>query len=268
MVGVAVILGVIVAAAGIASASGKKKTLVEEDEDIDIVTPDGKEVSISEDDAAAIAEGGEPVLIPPDNSGGTTVDTDLEIVAAEEGEGLGDAVKEVVTEVTGGANPEPISIAETDSDNDPHGTIALAKLMLAREVIPGWKSDLKDDIAEWQRDVSLVSDGLFGIKSAARMAEEVGYLPLVRYWPKTVTTKKQGTTEFSKAIEHVIATMLRPELPDSEPHIDALHGSISREKAVTFGDSNPPPQDTTQWMRALTDKLQAKAEAKGKKAIA
>ena len=80
--------------------------------------------------------------------------------------------------------PTPLQHEETQPQQDPHGTIALAKEMINAESNAGWKAALQNQIRTWQATVGIASDGKFGPASAYKMAEEVGILPLVRYWPK------------------------------------------------------------------------------------
>ena len=96
------------------------------------------------------------------------MDTKLAALAAEEGKTVQEAASQLANEVTGGAEPLAISAAETSPEMDPQGTVALARLMLSRENMPGWKDDMQDEIMEWQSGAGLVSDGKYGIKSAAR----------------------------------------------------------------------------------------------------
>jgi hypothetical protein len=54
--------------------------------------------------------------------------------------------------------------------------------MKAEEESSGWKY-VSEALKEWQRRVGRKVDGKFGTGDALRMAQEVGNVPLIRYWP-------------------------------------------------------------------------------------
>ena len=85
--------------------------------------------------------------------------------------------------------PTPLQTQEQAPQLDPHGTIALAKDMINAESSSGWKTALQSRIAGWQSSMGLTADGKFGEKSAYKMAQEVGVLPLIRYWPSSTQLK-------------------------------------------------------------------------------
>lgn len=134
----------------------------------------------------------------------------------------------------------PLAQAEMAADTDPQGTVGLARILLVREQAPGWKVDLGPDVAAWQARVGLLDDEQFGLDSLKRMAEEVGILPLVRYWPKRIASKKQALAEY-RAIVQKVMRELEKHAPASDMHVKALAFSMGREKAQTFG-ANPGPQ--------------------------
>lgn len=170
-------------------------------------------------------------------------------------------IEEIISEP-----PTPLAEAETTADADPNGTIALARIMLARENLPGWKSDLRADVKEWQEAVGLKGDEKFGPESLARMAEEVGLLPLVRYYPGTVYTAAQAAKLAREKVEGVIAR-LQEFRPMSDPHIAALRASQEREKGQSMGTSNPSPVDTRSWVARVTETIGSRAEAEAEKEI-
>lgn len=264
---VGILLGTIVLlGTGLAMASKSKpkiKPKSTDDEDLEVVMPNaqgepGKGGSIVMDEytANAEAEG------PPKN-----IDERLEVLAADEGKSKDDAIKEVVDTVTKGVEAPPLAVEEITEKFDPKGSVKLARLLLVREELPNWKKDTLDgDVGEWQELVGLKKDNKFGVESAARMAEEVGVLPLVRYWPSNVTTKKQAKDLFASKIGSVISN-LRKALPDSQAHIDALTASINREKAVTMGTNNPPVQNTRAFVMDVNDAIAEGAELTGEKEL-
>lgn len=91
-------------------------------------------------------------------------------------------VAKAAGDILGPGGTNPLHEEEVKVDQDPNGTVALAKAMLNAESSPGWKSALKDAITAWQAKVGLKADGKFGEGSAYKMAQEVGVLPLIRYF--------------------------------------------------------------------------------------
>lgn len=285
---VAVLLGTIVLlGGGIAMAAGDKKKKptpspepdeadeveVDEEEDVEVVLPNdagepnkGPVVKVDADDAEDESNKDAEEVLPEDPQ--TDLDDKLDVIADDEGKSKDEAIKEVVDEVTGGEPAIPLALEETSEEMDPKGTVKLARLMLARETLPNWKEDdLDGDIGAWQEELGLKPDNKFGIKSAAVMAEEVGVLPLIRYWPTGTVSKADAEKQYDAAISNVILTKLKPELPDSQAHIDALTASMNREVAVSYGNSNPPPQKTREFALAVNEGIAEGAELKGEQEL-
>lgn len=63
--------------------------------------------------------------------------------------------------------------------------------MIEEQSRPNWKY-ISAAVKAWQTKVGLTSDGKFGPGSALRMAQEVGILPWVRYWPLGGSGTKAG----------------------------------------------------------------------------
>jgi hypothetical protein len=103
--------------------------------------------------------------------------------------------------------PTVLHSEEVKLDQDPHGTIALAKSMINAESLAGWKTALSNDIKAWQARMGLTADGKFGPKSALKMAEEVGILPLVRYYASTGGTKAQQVTAYRTSVGTVASNV-------------------------------------------------------------
>ncbi len=162
--------------------------------------------------------------------------------------------------------PSPIAAQEVQPQNDPNGTVMLARVMLARETAKDWKADLQPDIARWQKIVGLKNDGKFGPKSVEKMAEEVAVLPLVRYWSQPVYNKATAQKAHKEMLARVIAK-LTPLLPMSDYHITALKGLADREAGQALA-KNPPPAATLEDVNALFTKfIDPKAVAAGKQAV-
>lgn len=276
--GAVVLLGGVLIA-GAAMAKNKKKPSTpqpqddNEDEELEenevsvtTSTPTGEEAEIvmDTDELESGSDNLEEVLpeIIEDTSNQepeTDVDASLKNNAEKEGIKEQEAVSEVISEVTSGEGASELAAEETAPELDPDGTVALARIMLTREEMPGWKSDLQDDVGEWQESVGLKKDGQFGVKSAARMATEVGILPLIRYWPKDTYTKKQALQRYADTINPVIND-LKSSLPDSQPQIDALTLSMGREKAQTWGNNNPKSENTREFVLDVNDSIAELAE--------
>lgn len=260
----------------------------DEDIEIEVVAPGkdgtpegGGSITIPDKDAEKIADGVKTsTKIPANVAPGIPIDREaktlpitpadkkLATLAKKDGIPVSDAAAEVVAEITKGQPASPLGIAETTKEMDPDKSVSLAREMLARETLPDWKNDLKAEIEAWQAKVKILKpDGMFGVKSAARMAEEVGFLPMIRFWPKGVKSKVQGEKMYDDALRVVIDTKLKKELPDSKAQIEALHASMDREIAVSFGNTNPPPQDTLNFVQEATEEIADNAQAKGEKDI-
>lgn len=89
---------------------------------------------------------------------------------------------------------------EVKLDQDPYGTVLLAKAMISSEASPGWKKALAQEITAWQLQKHLTADGKFGPKSALAMADEVGVLPLIRYFPATSASKASALKAYRDAL--------------------------------------------------------------------
>lgn len=144
----------------------------------------------------------------------------------------------VITQAAQATQATPLQQAETQPAVDTNGTIALAKKMIDREASAGWKSALQTEINAWEARVGLPTGGKFGEGDAKRMAQEVGVLPLVRYWPKN-TLAKTEVPKYRAALE-AIAASVRATNP---AHAAALTSSAAFETGRTYGTDNPAPVD-------------------------
>jgi hypothetical protein len=89
----------------------------------------------------------------------------------------------------------PLAVEETKPENDPKGTIALARVLLDEQTRKGWKY-VSDPVRQWQQKVGLTADGKFGPGSALRMAQEVAIMPWVRYWPTGSASKSSAVNDY------------------------------------------------------------------------
>jgi hypothetical protein len=121
----------------------------------------------------------------------------------------------------------PISEQETEAEADPNGTIALARALLAEEQRSDWKR-VSAAVESWQRTVGLAKpDGKFGPGSALRMAQEVGVMPLVRYWSTGGKTLAQQLQAYRVGLYDEARIKKTAGNPT---HAAALVSSAAREK--------------------------------------
>lgn len=123
----------------------------------------------------------------------------------------------------------PVQHEETKVDQDPHGTVALAKAMIDAESMSGWKAALHPMIAAWQSSVGLKGDGKFGPGSAAAMAQEVGVLPLIRYYPAGTQLKAD-----LQAYRDLLYTMAANFDSRNPAHAAALRSSAQYETGQAY----------------------------------
>jgi hypothetical protein len=60
--------------------------------------------------------------------------------AAASGQPEAQVIQAVAKDITGSANPTPLAQQELSQQEDPHGTLALARVLLSRENLPGWSA--------------------------------------------------------------------------------------------------------------------------------
>jgi hypothetical protein len=113
----------------------------------------------------------------------------------------------------------------------PEDTLALLRIMLPKESGSSWKVK-EPKLVPWQRARGLKDDGLFGKKSAVRMAEETGLLPIIRFWPR-------GTTRTSGALEDYKADLLAAAsrfgaMAGHEAHAAQLRAAVDREQGQAY----------------------------------
>lgn len=124
------------------------------------------------------------------------------------------------------ANAPPLVAEETKPQNDPNGTIRLARLLLDEQAAKGWKY-VSDSVRDWQKKVGLTTDGKFGPGSALRMAEEVAILPWIRYWPTGSASKASALSSYRSRLK-AYALQIQPKRPE---HAAALIVAANKETA-------------------------------------
>jgi hypothetical protein len=129
----------------------------------------------------------------------------------------------------------PLHTEEIKIDQDPDGTIALAKSMINAEASPGWKTALQGEISLWQGKKKLTVDGKFGPKSALAMAEDVGVLPLIRYFPTASASREAAVKSYRDQI-NAMASSVEASNP---MHAAALRSSAVYEQGQGWAQKPP-----------------------------
>jgi hypothetical protein len=130
------------------------------------------------------------------------------------------------------APPAPVPVPAVAPAAAPPGpsvsadTALLVKALLADEATPNWKRK-SPAVQAWQKSRGLKQDGEFGPKSAITVAQEIGAVPIVRYWP----TGAQQT----KAVRDYQAALLTLANAAPEPRASQLRIAAQREQGQGFG---------------------------------
>lgn len=136
---------------------------------------------------------------------------------------------------TPAAVPSPPAVAVEQPSAVPPDTATLVAQMLADEAHPtAWKKKYPA-LGAWQAARGLKADQSFGPGSAQRMAQEIGTLPIIRFWPKG-TLPQTALEPYRQAIRAIAASA-------PEPRRAQLLMSANREQGQAFGT---PPKPITQ----------------------
>jgi hypothetical protein len=128
----------------------------------------------------------------------------------------------------GGVTPTPLQHMEQSAVHDPNGSVTLAVVLISAEGLQGWKSVSTEDVKQWQRTVGLKVDGKFGPASALRMAQDVGVLPVIRYWPggTTAANLPAKLNAYKNSLNGIAGTIQAT----NPAHAAALHSSSDYEQ--------------------------------------
>jgi hypothetical protein len=127
--------------------------------------------------------------------------------------------------------PAPNVPPPAPQDDVPDDTAELVAMMLEAEGAPGWKREIPE-LADWLEARGQSPSTKFGPGSAALMAEEIGTLPIIRFWPSASgRNPKKALTEYRAKLAAIARDM-------DEPHASQLRASAQRETGQSFG----PPQ--------------------------
>jgi hypothetical protein len=159
----------------------------------------------------------------------------------------------------------PLQAQDVATEQDSNGSVALAKALIDREATPHWKGALKPQIKSWQAIVGLKPDGEFGEASAIRMSQDVGILPLVRYWPFG-SVESQEVPSYQSQLNQIASGF-----DSSNPtHAIALRASAGFENGAGY-DKNPPPIDSSlrqQQSAALSQAVASQAVSSATQPVA
>lgn len=109
----------------------------------------------------------------------------------------------------------------------PEDTATMTQRLLAQEAKPNWKT--RDPVVKvWQESRGLTADGEFGTKTALRLADEIGVIPLIRFWPK-------GSYPEGSWVRDYQAELIRKAQAAPEPKRSQLMASADRERGQGFG---------------------------------
>lgn len=111
-------------------------------------------------------------------------------------------------------------------------TAAMLKDLLTAEQQPGWKRKYQS-VKDWQRARKLKVDGMFGKVSALTLAQEVGTIPLIRYWAKG-DQPNTAVEAYRDALEAIAANA-------AEPRHAQLLQAAQREQGQGFAANPGPP---------------------------
>lgn len=135
--------------------------------------------------------------------------------------------------------PLPIAFPPVpqQSRNLPADSVALLGRLLTEEAFPGWKK-IDSLLKPWQASRGLVADGKFGPKSSLRLASELGFTALIRWWP-TGSPKNSALQVYREAL--LALASVNPLWADD------LSQAAQRETAQSWQVSNPAPVTPVVW---------------------
>jgi hypothetical protein len=114
----------------------------------------------------------------------------------------------------------------------PQDTARLVGRLLAEEATGKWKH--KDaETGVWQKSRGLKGDGELGPGTALKMAQEIGAVPIVRYWPKGSYKEGKWLREYQQALLTLAASA-------PEPRASQLRVAADRERGQGFGSQQLP----------------------------
>lgn len=142
--------------------------------------------------------------------------------------------------------PPIVTLPEPPPQDDvPDDTAELVALMLDAESTSSWKR-VEPALKDWQAERGRTVDGKFGPGDAKAMAEEIGTLPIIRFWPlATGTNPRKAIDEYRAALRAIAADV-------GGAQAEQLRQSAVREKGQSFG----PPTGNPNAPIALGDRIE------------
>lgn len=125
--------------------------------------------------------------------------------------------------------PAPVPPANQASAVDP-ATADMVNSLLVAEGSDGWNR-IEPVVTAWQKSRKLVADGKFGPKSAAKLGEEFGTIPVLRFWPKG--SQKDSALQAYRA--SLIELANAADAAGDKVRAAQLRVSSKREQAQSFG---------------------------------
>lgn len=124
----------------------------------------------------------------------------------------------------------------------PQDTVTMVQRLLSQEASPNWKK--ADPVLQaWQKSRGLVADGKFGPTTGLRVADEIGTIPLVRFWPK-------GTYPEGNWIRDYQSELIAKANQSASPKKEQLLASAEREQGQGFA-RNVPAQKNVITLEAM-----------------
>lgn len=106
-------------------------------------------------------------------------------------------------------------------------TAAMVNALLTAESNKGWNV-IDPSVQAWQSARGLKTDGEFGVNTALKVAQELGILPIIRFWP--------AASQKAKALQDYRTQLITLANNTSDPTIAAqLRVSAQREQGQGFG---------------------------------
>lgn len=138
----------------------------------------------------------------------------------------------------------PLAQEEVKPQNDPNGTIAMARILLDDQSQKNWKR-VSEPLKVWQKKVGLTADGKFGTGAALRMASEVMVVPFVRYFSLGIgdATRKAAVADFRDRMTALAMQVAKKDLD----HGAAILRAADLETGLGWEKTQPaaPAADVT-----------------------
>lgn len=112
-------------------------------------------------------------------------------------------------------------------------TLSVLTSMLAQEHSPHWRIIPEPSLRPWQRARGLLVDGAFGPKTALKMGEETGLIPIIRAWPKGTSLGSPNLRQYQSDLRLLASKA-------TEPRRSQLLAAAMREQGQGYGTPEKP----------------------------